>query len=120
MNKIFFIIVAYISVINNTFSLDNKIDKSNIIPDSGILAINIEKDRDSLTSLFLFARDSIIGLLALISITVFIFLWAKLIIARWNSEELKKVLMQFVYSIIWLAIVAMSWAAVKLISSLNF
>jgi hypothetical protein len=67
-----------------------------------------------------FAKDSIFWLLALVSIAVFIFIWAKLIMAKWNPEEFKKALMQFIYAVIWLAVIALSWGLVKLVSSLNF
>ena len=94
------------------------IDKKDIIPE--INNISTDKEIIDIIDIFTFAKESIFWLLALIAITVFIVLWTKLIMAKWNAEELKKVLMQFVYSVIWLAIVAISWAAVKLVSSLNF
>lgn len=114
INKVLLIMIWYISIISNTFADI----KSDILPWGEI--IDVWEDKEALTSLFDLVRDGILSLLALIAITVFIFLWAKLIMAQWNAEELKKVLMQFVYSVIWLAVVAMSWAAVKLVSSLNF
>ena len=67
-----------------------------------------------------YVKESIFWLLALIAIWVFIFIWARLVMAKWNPEEFKKAIMQLIYAIVWLAIVAISWAAVKLISSLNF
>jgi len=94
------------------------IDKKDIIPE--INNISTDKEIIDIIDIFTFAKESIFWLLALIAITVFIVLWTKLIMAKWNAEELKKVLMQFVYSVIWLSIVAISWAAVKLVSSLNF
>lgn len=67
-----------------------------------------------------FGRDFILDILYLIVIWVFLFLWAKLIAARWKPDELKNVLMWFVYALIWLAVIPLAYWAVKLISSLNF
>ncbi len=114
LNKIFLIIIWYTFLVSNVFA--NL--KNDIIP--GQEVINTKEWKQWLSSILWFVRDSILGLLALIAITVFIILWAKLIMARGNPEELKKVLMQFIYSIVWLAVVALSWTAVQLVSSLNF
>lgn len=67
-----------------------------------------------------YVRDFIFDLLYLLVIAVFIFLWAKIITSRGKPDELKKALMWFVYAIIGLAVIPLSYVAVKLISSLNF
>lgn len=65
-------------------------------------------------------KNIIFGLLATISIWVFIYLGYKLVIAQWKPDEFKKAMMWLVYAIVWLAIVPLAWAMVKLISSLQF
>lgn len=65
-------------------------------------------------------KTIIFSLLALIAVAVFIYLWFKLVSAQWKPDEFKKAMMGFVYAIIWLAIIPLAWALVKLISSLQF
>jgi len=58
-----------------------------------------------LDTLLAFARDSIFSLLALLAIALFIYIGAKLIMARGNQEEFKKAMQMFLYTIIGLFIV---------------
>lgn len=122
MKKIIFMIFWYLSSLEYIFVANAENIKDSIIPDSGNnIVINNDKQwQNLLFSIFEYIKESIFWLLALVAITVFIFIWARLVMARWNPEEFKKALMNFVYAIVWLAIVAISWAAVKLVSSLNF
>lgn len=76
--------------------------------------------KEPLEQVVIFGKDFILDILYLIVIWVFLFLWAKLIAARWKPDELKNVLMWFVYALIWLAVIPLAYWAVKLISSLNF
>ena len=114
---LFFVLFLFLFSLNSIFWDDYV--KNAMLPSDSVLVAEVWEGKEGLVSLFWFARDSIFGLLAFISISVFIFMWARLVMARWNSEELKKVLIQFVYSIVGLTIVALSWAAVQLVSSLN-
>ncbi len=93
-----------------------------IIPDDGSnIIINTSKWGTWVVySVLDYIKESIFGLLALIAIIAFIFIGAKLVMARWNPEEFKKAMLHFVYAIVGLAIVALSWWIVKLITSLNF
>ena len=85
---------------------------------------NIISDEDNwfdiLDSIFAFIKNSIFTLLMLIAIWAFLYVWAKLISARGNPEELKKATINFVYIVVWLFIVSAAYAVVKLISQLNF
>ena len=122
MSKIFFILIWYFfSIINISFAwLDVKL---NIIPDNWFENIVIDETntgKNLLFSIFQYVKNSLFDLLAIIAISAFIFIWAKLIMARWNPEEFKKALMHFIYAIIWLTVVAISWAAVKLVVSIDF
>lgn len=64
-----------------------------------------------------FIKESIFWLLALIAIGMFLYVWFNLVKAEWNPEELKKAFMTLIHVIIWLFIVAASWAIITMISS---
>lgn len=120
MKKIIFTFLWYFLIISNIFAWAME---DSIIPTNNwenIVTTNSPEWKDFLFSIFEYIKDSIFWLLAFITISVFLFIWAKLIIARWNPEEFKKGLMQFIYAIVWLLFIALSWALVTLVSSLNF
>jgi hypothetical protein len=54
--------------------------------------------------------------MAMIAIAVFLYLWYKLIVARWNEEDFKKALLSFVYAVIGIVIVSLSWALLTFVS----
>lgn len=70
--------------------------------------------------LILYIKDSIFSFLMVISIWVFIYVWYKLVVARWSEEEYKKALQTFVYAVVWIVFVSLAWVAVKFVSGLNF
>lgn len=57
-----------------------------------------------------------IGLLTIILTWVFIFIWWKLAVSRWEPEEFKKALMWFIYAIIWAVLIPASYAIIKIIT----
>lgn len=65
-------------------------------------------------------KNSVFDLLALIVIWVFIYIWWRLVVARWKPEEFKSALMSFVYVIIWIFVVSAAWAIVKVVTWINF
>ena len=67
-----------------------------------------------------YIRDIIASLIGIVALGVFLYLWFKLISARWQQEEFKKVITHFIYAVIWLACVPLAWGVVKLVSSLSF
>lgn len=90
-------------------------------PKNDIINSNIDSDDwlTMLTSIFVWIKDSLTGLLVLIAIWAFLFIWIRLALAKWNPEEFKKGMMQLVYAIIWIFIVSIAWAAVKLVAWLT-
>lgn len=95
--------------------------KDDIIPSQNPTVLNATEDGTGLLdAVLLFFKDSLFALMALIAIAVFLYIWGKLIVARWNPEEFKKALMSFLYAVIGIFIVAFAWAAVKLVAGLNF
>ena len=115
MKKFLTSLIYFLSIINISFAnLENK-----IIPEQTLVINNSKSWKSLLFSILEYIRDSIFWLLVLIAIAVFIYIWSKLLMARWNPEEFKKALMHFVYAIVGLVIIALSWWVVKIVSSLN-
>lgn len=98
--------------------------KDSIIPEWQSIGWEIDTNvdwwLDLFNSIFIYIKDSIFGLLALITIGLFIYIGWKLVKADWNPEEMKKAFMNLVHIIIWLFIVAVSFALVKMVAGLNF
>jgi hypothetical protein len=74
---------------------------------------------NDLDTIFWFAKDSITSLLMLIAIWVFLYIWIKLVIARWNPEEFKKSMQHMIYAVIWIFVVSAAWALVNLVAWIN-
>jgi len=63
-----------------------------------------------------FLRDSMFDLLLLIAVWVFLFIWGRLLIARWNPEEFKKAMISLIHAWIGLFIVSAAYALVTFIA----
>lgn len=98
--------------------------KNDIIPGwpsiNGEVNTNVDWWFNLINSIFIYVKDSIFWLLALITIGLFIYIGWKLVKADWNPEEMKKAFMHLVHIIIGLFIVAASYAVVKMVAGLNF
>jgi len=94
-----------------------------IIPNSanGVLTAGTAEESGTsfVDAVLLFARDTIFALMAVIAIWMFLFIGARLVIARWNPEEFKKAMLSFVYAAIGIFIVAAAWVMVRLIAGLD-
>ena len=126
LKNIYFILITYLSYFNFVLVKADINTKDSSIYDNLIETVNknniLESDSTWLSLLdevFFFIKNSISDLIMLISISVFLYIWIKLVISRWNPEEFKKGIMHFVYAIIWIVIISISWAAVKLVSWIN-
>ncbi len=75
---------------------------------------------DILMRLAEFVRDFLFSILWVVVVGVFLYFWFKLISAKGNPEELKKVMVGFIYVIVGLAIIPLSLVLVRLVSSINF
>ncbi len=75
---------------------------------------------ETLTNVLVSFKTFLFSILALVAVWVFLYFWFNLIINRWNEEEFKKTLMWFMYAIIWLAIIPLSWWVVKIVTTLTF
>ena len=105
----------------NTWNLWSDIIKKNLLwtSESKVLEIEEENWLNVLQSIVIWVKDSLSGLLVLIAVGVFLFIWIRLGVARWNPEEFKKWIMQLVYAVVWIFIVSIAWAAVTLVAWLN-
>ena len=72
-----------------------------------------------LQTLLQWAKNEITSIIWIFSVWIFIFIWIRIIMARWNPDEFKKAILHFVYAIIWVFIVFMAWWLVKLVSTLS-
>lgn len=128
MKKIYFSLIAFISLLLHAplFAGDDKTAaelKNAIIPESASNVLSPDARAAEwvsfLDQIFKFVRDSIFDLLMLIAIGVFIFIGARLVIARGNPEEFKKALQSFIYAIVGIFVVAVAWVLVRFIAWLD-
>lgn len=91
----------------------------NMIPHSDTIHYAWEKTA-WLDSVAAYIKNTIFWIFYTIAVWVFIYLWTKLLVARWNQEEFKKALVWFIYAAVWIAIVPLAWALVKLVSGIDF
>ena len=115
--KILLILLAYFLSFTATFSAFSQDD---IIPTNATALNSGETGTWLFDSVLLWVKDSLFALMAVIAVGVFLFIWGKLVIARGNPEEFQKALKMFIYAVVWIFIVAFSWAAVRLVAGLNF
>lgn len=117
-------IFLFISFADISWWADSDNIKNNMIPKSDSVLENAwwkaDKGTKPLDTTFKYVRDTIFGILVVIAVWVFLYLWFKLITAKWNPEEFKKTMLAFMYAIIWLAIIPLAWWVVKLITWLQF
>lgn len=79
----------------------------------------VDKNLSMLDVVLKYIKDSLNGLLMITVVWVFLYLWIKLVLARWNPEEFKKTMMHFVYVAIWIFTVSVAYAIVKMVSWIN-
>lgn len=56
----------------------------------------------------------LLGIVAMVTITVFIYTWFQLFSAEWKQDVLKKSLKGFVYAAVWLAVIPLAFILVKI------
>ena len=117
LKSFFFFIITFFSSLYLALASSGASIKDDIIPRPEDITVEWT---DWLNGIFKFFRESIFNLLALITIGVFLYIWARLVVARWNPEELKKTWTSFIYAIVGIVLVSLSWAIVKLVAWLDF
>jgi len=124
MLKIFFYsCIWFLLSLSSTFAAPTKVTKDQtilerIVP-TGEKIVTGDDWFSMLDNIFAWAKDGIFGMLMVLSLGVFLFLWIRLVIARGNPEEFKKSMMSMVYAVVGLFLVSAAWAIVKLVSWLN-
>lgn len=66
------------------------------------------------------AMRYILWIVAIVTVTVFIYLWFELFSAEWKQDVLKKSLKWFVYAAIWLAVIPLAFVLVKITTWFSF
>lgn len=124
IKSIFFILISYIYSYNLSFWDFNQSDIYSTVWWTGTIIDSVWPVWGNWLSLLdwilLYFKNSVFNLLALLVIAVFIYIWWKLVVARWKPDEFKKALMNFVYVIVWIFLVSAAWAIVKVVTWLNF
>ena len=121
LKKIIFIVIWFYLTAKNTFAVSDVI-KNGLIQwinwDSETVVNNI-KWKQWINDILTYAKNTIFDLLALIVIWVFLYIWYKIVISRWNPEEFKKAFMMLIYAVLWMLFVALAWVIVVFISGLK-
>ncbi len=116
LRYIYFFLMVYILFLNRIFAWFNQWDI-----DPELNSINNGDIGYNLINIILtYIKDNIFSLLYIIWIWAFLYIWVKLIIAKWKPDEFKKAFMNLVYVIIWILIVSFSWALVRFASGIEF
>lgn len=94
----------------------------NELPDNWAASVSTTASYDTINIIdFLRTfKNYIFWLIAFFSICLFIYNWYRLIMADGKDEEMKKVFTAFVYSVVWLAIIPLSYVVIQLVTSFNF
>lgn len=66
-----------------------------------------------------YVKDSIFGILVLIVVGMFIYIWFKMIISRGKPEAFGEAMKSLTYVIVGMFVVSIAWLAVRLISGIN-
>lgn len=123
LRNFFYFISSFILSINIVFWAKNDTIKD-WLQEQDWLIVNVLSnnwwDSSLLDYILTYIKNSLTWLLTITIIWVFLYLWIKLVLARWNPEEFKKVMSHFVYVAIWIFTVYFAYAAVKLVSWINF
>ncbi len=124
MRNIAYTIFAYLSFVPTLFAeLSGDEIKNQMIPSTANDVLSAWTASESwqgyLDAILAFVRDSIFALMALVAVGMFLFIGARLALARWNAEEFKKAMMSFVYAAVGLFVVALSYALVRFISGVS-
>lgn len=124
--KIFlYILSSYLFLVNTTYAATRSVWNGTIkdsllwITENDVLPAD-DNWLSVLDSIFIWVKDSLTWLLFVAAVWVFLFIWIRVVMARWNPEEFKKSITQLIYAIVWIFLISLAWAAVTLVAWLNF
>lgn len=89
---------------------------NNIIPTT----TDTDSWKNIINDILKYIKNTLNWFIIVVSLWVFLYIWFRLLTIRWNQEEFKKTIQIFIYSIIWIILISLSWALVWLVSSINF
>ncbi len=114
--KILFILITNKLIASNVFAFDAyDIDPENDGAES-IINLSWSTWFSLLDKIFAWIVNHIFWVLAVILIGVFIYVWYLFITSSWDEAQFKKAWKTFVYAIIWIIIIILSFSVIKLIS----
>lgn len=121
IKKLLYILLFTVLNFNFTFALRNTYIKDNLTNNNWENVITwVESwNLNTLDYIINYFQDTVSSLIFLLAVWVFIYIWIKLVFARWNPEDFKKNMLHFTYAAIWFFVIAASWALVKLVAWLN-
>jgi hypothetical protein len=114
--KILFLLIINKLMFINIFAFsENDIDPNT----DSIISVWWSGWFDLLDNIFSWIIEHIFWVLAIILIGVFIYVWYLFITSSWDEAQFKKAWKTFVYAIIWIVIIILSFSVIKLISTIG-
>lgn len=119
MKKIIYFILIQLFALTNAFAVTKwQIDPEKSWADS-IITLKSNTDAfEIMDKIFDKFRYYIFAFIALILIGEFIYIWYLFITSEWDEAQYKKAWKTFIYTIIWIIIIILAWAAVKLVTTI--
>lgn len=117
--KILFInIVVSLSFFQGIYSFDQyDVDPEDAWAES-IISVSWSDWFDILDIIFDKFTEYIFAIIALVLIAMFVYVGYLFITSSWDEAQFKKAWKTFVYTIIWIIIIVLSWWAVKLVTTI--
>ncbi len=114
--KILFLLIINKFIFVSIFAFD----KDTIDPHhESIIDVGWSDWFDLLDNIFSWITDHIFWVLAVILIGVFIYIWYLFITSSWDEAQFKKAWKTFIYAIIWIIVIILSFSLIKLISTIG-
>jgi len=118
IKKIFFLLVWFLVTWVNTYAWEIENWIIDWVQGTNTVINNVDW-KNWIEELFKYTKNTIFEVLALIVIWVFLYIWYKIVISRWNPEEFKKAFMMLIYTVLWMLFIALSWVIIIFISGLK-
>lgn len=114
--KILFLLIINKFIFISIFAFD----KDDIDPNhESIIDIGWSDWFDLLDNIFAWITNHIFGVLAVILVGVFIYIWYLFITSSWDEAQFKKAWKTFIYTIIWIIVIILSFGVIKLITTIG-
>jgi len=75
---------------------------------------------NDISKILVWVKDSMSSIFATIAIWYLLFIWARLVAARWNQEEFKKAMTSLIYAFVGIFAFSAAWAIISMISRISF